>query len=52
MPDPAPDDLGAWFIETLRPPTDYPVEQILFACSIARAIDRGKFVLAEMPWRA
>lgn len=37
-------------IETLRKPTDYPPAQLIVACAIQQALERGKLVLCEPPW--
>jgi hypothetical protein len=36
-------------LETMHAPTEYPPAQLEFAVAIARAMERGKFVLVEEP---
>lgn len=38
-----------YLIETLLPPSSYPREQLKRALLIAMMLDRGKFILVELP---
>lgn len=40
-----------WHVETLLPPRDYSDRQLVFACAVCRALNRGKLVLAVPPER-
>jgi hypothetical protein len=37
-------------VETLLAPSKYPEAQIIFACAIQHALNRGTLVLVEPPW--
>jgi hypothetical protein len=37
-------------VETLQPISAYPQAQLILACAIQAALDRGLLVLAERPW--